>query len=134
MSEVHIFSRINTYYRKHGAIITAHRALVSMKRLLMGNRMVIFYCDLTMAEFDKNSSFGHFTVERRNSQDEISDEEMERLLSYWNRDIKLRQIRERFAKGAILWLAKSKSETTGLGGSIGGKTIRHYFFPLRRAH
>ncbi|OGP54351.1 MAG: hypothetical protein A2162_03535 [Deltaproteobacteria bacterium RBG_13_52_11b] len=98
----------------------------------MGNRMVIFCCSLTMAEFDKNNSFGHFTVERRNSQDEISDEEMERLLFYWNRDIKLRQIRERFAKGAVLWLAKSKSETTALGWSIVGKTIRPYFFPLRR--
>jgi len=71
-------------------------------------------------------------VERKGKFDEIAREDMDVLLSYWNRELKLKQMKDRFDRGAQLWLLKKGGKLAGFRWVLRGRTMEPYFFPLTR--
>jgi GNAT superfamily N-acetyltransferase len=129
---VSYFYRLGHYVKRHGVRDTFARAKVEFQRLYSTGRMVIYCYD-----FPTNSSPGSLgdlppglAVERKNSREEIAPDDLERILNFWNPQIASRDLAERFASGASLWLARCEGKVIGYGWTLTGHTMRSYFIPL----
>jgi GNAT superfamily N-acetyltransferase len=69
-------------------------------------------------------------VERLAALTELSAEDSQEITRFWNPKLANRNIRERFEKGASLWLVKSEDRLAGYGWALQGRTIEPHYFPL----
>jgi ribosomal protein S18 acetylase RimI-like enzyme len=122
--------RLARYYRLHGLLATWKKALLSARRMFVYRKMVIFHCNLSHLGDESPSLSQGLTVVRRKSQADLSQEETDSILNYWVKDLKQAQIKERFERGATLWMVKSESLTIGFGWSIIGTHMGPHFFPV----
>ena len=106
------------------------RVRVAVHRTLFAGRMVVFYCDLDERRLLPVNFHKTLRVERRNALTELSSERLEEISSFWNAKLAIRNTRERFEKGASLWLLESEDQLAGYGWTLRGQTITPYYFPL----
>ena len=92
--------RLTDYYRRHGFVATLRRAGVAVKRALFSSRTVLFYCDLAALASPPAELPSFLKVERKGSSAELSPEDREALTSFWSPKLALRNMKERFGKGA----------------------------------
>jgi ribosomal protein S18 acetylase RimI-like enzyme len=71
-------------------------------------------------------------VEQKRSSAELSPEDFEAITSFWNPRLARRNMKERFGKGASLWMIKSHGRLAGYGWTLQGHTIEPHYFPLGR--
>jgi GNAT superfamily N-acetyltransferase len=121
--------RITEYYARHGFGATVRRAQLSLKRALVANRMVVFYCDLsqTLPTAVTSSSL---QIDRVESKPELRPQDLEVLINLWNPKLAERNLKERFAKGASLWLIRHEGQLAGYCWTIRGRAIAPYYFPM----
>lgn len=123
-------TRVTEYFRRHGLGATLRRAALASKRAIFARRMVVFYCDLDDRKLPPVNRPGSIVVKRVNALTELSAEHLEALTGFWNPNQARKNIKERFAKGASLWLAESEGRLAGFGWTLQGGTIEPYYFPL----
>lgn len=123
-------SRLTGYCSRHGMVATIRRAGLAAKRALFSSRMVVFYCDLGKQATAPVSIPSLLGVERLRSNAELSRQDLQEMTSFWSPKQAQRNIEERFAKGASLWLIKSGEKLAGYGWTLQGRTIDPYYFPL----
>ena len=123
-------SRVSDYYSRHGFGATIRRAGLGVRRALFSNRMVVFYCDLATLPLRPVNIPNSMRVDRLRSGTELSQEDLQEITSFWNPKQARRNIEERFAKGASLWLIKSEDKVAGCGWTLQGRTIADYYFPM----
>jgi len=122
--------RLTEYYKRNGFGATVRRAALGARRALFANRMVVFYCDLSTLNPSPMKFPNSLKGERVNTRGELNAEDLQDMTSFWNPKQALRNIEERFAKGASLWLIKSGEKLGGYGWTLQGRTMEPYFFPL----
>jgi GNAT superfamily N-acetyltransferase len=130
MSVYDSMSRLADYYRRHGLGATIRRAGLAGKRTLFAGRMVVFYCDLDKQRPRPISIPRTFALQRVKALTEVSAENLREITGFWNPKLANRNIRERFEKGASLWLVESEDRLAGYGWTLEGGTIAPYYFPL----
>jgi GNAT superfamily N-acetyltransferase len=122
------------FVRRHGLRATLNRLGTSAKRVRTGNWHILFVCDLGQYQPSAQSSAAgdlkNARVERKNSESELSSEDLSRISSIWNPAIARRQLAERFAQGASLWLFKLDDHLAAFGWTIIGQTMERHFHPL----
>lgn len=123
-------NRFVEYKRRHGILSALKRASLSVMRVLTGNRMVLFYCDLGSWKASGLHDKHLLTVERNTGVQTVAARDLLQIVNIWNPKIMRRLISERFERGATLWLAKSGNDLAGYGWTLNGSTIEPYFFPL----
>jgi ribosomal protein S18 acetylase RimI-like enzyme len=123
-------SRLAAYYSRNGFEATIGRIALALKRALFARRMVVFYCDLGKQKTVPVKFPSSPRVERLKSYGELSQEDLYEMTSFWNPKQAHRNIRERFAKGASLWLIRSGENLAGYGWTLQGHTIGPHYFPL----
>jgi hypothetical protein len=130
MSLANSISRFTDYYKRHGFGATIRRIGLAAKRGLFANRMVVFYCDLADAASRPIVIPGSLSIERVRSEAELPPQDLQEITSFWNPEQARRNIRERFGKGASLWLIRSAERPAGYGWTLRGCTIAPYYFPM----
>jgi ribosomal protein S18 acetylase RimI-like enzyme len=130
MGVANSISRLTEYCRRHGLIATIRRATVAGRRALFARRMVVFYCDLDERKLPPVRIPKTLFIERVEVLSEMRAEHLREITSFWNSKLANRNIRERFEKGASLWLVKSDDRLAGYGWTLRGRTIAPYYFPL----
>lgn len=131
MSISNFILRFTDYYRRHGLAATIGRAMLAGKRALFAGRMVVLYCDLVDARrLPPGSVPGAMRVERLQALAELSAGRLQAMTGFWNPKLANRNIRERFEKGASLWLVECEEQLAGYGWTVQGRTIAPYYFPL----
>jgi ribosomal protein S18 acetylase RimI-like enzyme len=123
-------SRLTEYYKRHGFEATIRRAGLAARRAVFSSRMVVFYCDLAKLTTAPVNIPSSLRVERLRSYSELCRQDLQEMTSFWNPKQANRNIRERFGKGASLWLIKSGEKLAGYGWTLQGHTIEPYYFPL----
>jgi ribosomal protein S18 acetylase RimI-like enzyme len=123
-------SRLAAYYTRHGFGVTIRRCGLAIRRALFSNRMVVFYCDLTRQTMSPANIPSFLKVERLTSYAELGAQDLQEMTSFWNPKQAHRNIRERFEKGALLWLIKSTDSLAGYSWTIRGRAIAPYYFPM----
>lgn len=123
-------SRFIDYCKRNGLRATLRRLGLATKRALFASRMVVFYCDLakqTVAPVNMPSSI---KVQRLSNYAELSPQDLQELTSFWNPNQAHRDIVERFAQRASLWLIWSGDSLAGYSWTLRGRTIAPYYFPM----
>jgi hypothetical protein len=123
-------SRTKEYYRLHGMVAMLKRAGIQGKRALFNSRMVVFYCQLDERRLSPAIASRTMTVTRVRTLAELSATHFKIMTSFWNPKLANRNIRERFEKGAMLWLIECEQQLAGYGWTLQGSTIEPYYFPL----
>lgn len=123
-------SRLTDYYSRHGFKATVRRTGVAARRALFSNRILVFYCDLPLQTLRPVAIPSSMRVDRLTKEGELAAEDFREITSFWNPKQARRNVRERFAKGASLWLIKSDEKVAGYGWTIQGCTIAEYYFPM----
>jgi ribosomal protein S18 acetylase RimI-like enzyme len=91
--------------------------------------MVVFYCDLAKQTCEPNISSSS-KLERLQRYSELSAADLHELTAFWNPKQALRNIEERFEKGASLWLIRYGDRIVAYGWTLRGRTIEPNYFPL----
>lgn len=94
--------------------------------------MVLFYFD-----FDKTKAYipggqlpSHLIVERKQLQEEVNPEDLKKMVEFWNPKIARRDLEERFAAKATLWLIQSHGRIAGYGWTMVGRTLKPHYYPF----
>ena len=122
--------RFLAYYRRFGLIASLRRGVCWLRESVVNREAVLFYCDLRVGLGTLGELPGAYSVERKECRSEISEEDMDKMLNYWNRDLRERQIQDRFRRGATVWLVKKNGQLAGHGWTLTGATMEPHFFPL----
>lgn len=123
-------SRLTVFYRRHGLRATAQRAALALKRILLLNRTVLFYCELPGQASCPPEMPPSVKVERKKASGEIRSQDLQDMTNFWNPKLAHWNINERFGQGASLWLIKCEGKLAGFGWSLRGRTIEPHYFPL----
>lgn len=123
-------SRLADYYTRHGLGATIRRAKLAGQRALFADRMIVFYCDLDKLTLRPVNIPKAFAVKRAKALTELNAQNLQDITSFWNSKLANQRIRERFDKGASLWLIESEDGLAGFGWTLEGETIAPYYFPL----
>lgn len=123
-------ARFAEYYRRHGLLATLRRLGLAAKRALFSSRSVLFYCDLSILPTGPAKLPDFLKVERKRSKAEICPEDFRAITNFWNPNLARRNLKERFSKGASLWLIKSNGGLAGYGWTLQGCTVEPHYFPL----
>lgn len=121
---------VSEYYSRHGFVATIRRAGLGVKRALFANRMVVFYCDLPMQPTRPVNIPSSLRIDRLMSEKELGQQDLQEITSFWNPKQARKNIRERFAEGASLWVIKSEDKVAGYGWSLQGHTVAPHYIPL----
>lgn len=123
-------SRVADYYSRHGFGATIRRVGVAARHALFSNRMLVFYCDLPLQTARPVTIPSSMRVARLTKEAELAPQDFQEITSFWNPKLARRNVTERFAKGATLWLIKSEEKVAGYGWTIKGRAIAEYYFPM----
>ena len=125
-----LMDRFVAYYRRFGLFATVRRGAEWIRESVSNRDAVLFYCDLQAGLAIHGGPSGGFSVERKECPSDISTGDMERMLDHWNRDLKVRQIRDRFQRDATAWFVKKDGQLAGYGWTLTGATMEPHFFPV----
>ena len=106
------------------------RAGLGVRRSLFAGRMIVFYSDLSTPSGRPVNIPSSMRVDRLLSETELTQSDFQEITSFWNPKQARRNVKERFAKNASLWLIKSEDRVAGYGWTIQGRTIAEYYFPI----
>ncbi len=123
-------SRFADYHRRNGFRATVRRIGLAARRSLFSSRMVLMYCDLSALNSATPDSPSSIKVERKRNEAELNPQDLQQITSFWNPKLAQRNIKERFALGASLWLIKSEDQLAGYGWTLQGRTVEPHYFRL----
>lgn len=123
-------SRFSVYLRRNGFSATATRIGLSLRRSLFSGRMALFYCDLSTRTASPAELPCSLKIERYRSQSELSSADFGQITSFWNTKLARRNIHERFALGASIWVIRADGKLAGYGWTLQGRTVEPHYFPL----
>jgi len=92
--------------------------------------MVVFYCDLSKQPASPAKIPSSLKVKRLTSFAELVLHDLQEMTSFGDAQQTRRNIRERFEKGASLWLVRSGDMLACYSWTIRGRAITPYYFPL----
>jgi GNAT superfamily N-acetyltransferase len=130
MSISSLVLRVAEYRRRHGVPATLRRAGVALNRALFAADMVVFYCDLDRDKLRPVRIPTGFSIECDGSLLELSSSDFQQVTAFWNPGLASANIRERFERGALLWMVKAGDRVAAYGWTLRGRTIQPYYFPL----
>ena len=129
MSVASLVSRLTDYYGRHGLRATVRRAALAVRRTLSSNGIVLLYCDFGEETWPLVGRLGSLIVEEKRSGAELNSEDLLGMTSFWHSKLASRNINERFALGAVLWLIKSEGRLAGYGWTLRGCTMEPHLLP-----
>jgi GNAT superfamily N-acetyltransferase len=122
--------RLTLFAKRNGVPATLKRLAVGAKRVLTGESLVLFYCDLVCFHAGPPGVLTHGTIERKNSMAELALGTLDRLMiSGYPPEVR-RRLSERFGRGASLWLFHWEGQLAAYGWTLCGGTVEPHFFPL----
>ena len=117
--------RLISYYSQYGFLKTVKRIIRTLDRLFRHNESMLFFADIADLKNNTIELPIQFTVEKITKKEELASKDLERILTYSHSGIIDHKMNERFMKGAVLWIFKTKGNMAGFEWSIRGKnTIR----------
>lgn len=123
-------SRISRYYRTHGLWETAVHTFVYLRRYALPEKVIVYVAELAEIGNPEENGAQDLRIECIMSADALCEPDLQALLAQRDPELMRSQIRERFSKGAWLWLAKLDSEIAGMLWTLRQTPLKPYYFPL----
>jgi GNAT superfamily N-acetyltransferase len=117
-------------YKRKGFMSTLYRIIQFFYRILFKSKTVLFYTDFYELDNSILKLPQDIVIECKTKYYEALQSDMKKIINYWEDRKLMDETRERFEKGAILWVLKLKDEIAGFGWAIRGKMVSTYYLPL----
>jgi len=130
MKELKFFTRFAKYYKKHGLLKTFQKVCQDVQHLFFKSQMVLYYAELKELPDTGLSLPQNINIECRRTYDDAYLSDMQKLTDYRSEKLLTKKIKDRFEKGAVLWIIKQDGAIAGFIWSIRGKTVKPYYIPL----
>ena len=133
----HWLLKIWMYYKYEGFFYTFKHAVRKVTHAIFGNliyygeKYVLFYADLKSAGVRKTVLPEGVSIERYRCRKDISYQDWETFCSHFRESYLQSTMKERFDKGASLWIVKVGGLLAGYIWSTKGATVNPYFGLLR---
>ena len=121
-------TRLIQYYRTNGLVGSFKRIQERIWIDYFCRNEVLYSVDLQHAHIPVPEIPPQYTVVERISQDEITNTELETFLHYREEKWVKPHHKERFEKGATLWIVNSGGKPCGFVWSVKGRTIGSHYF------
>lgn len=122
------YIRLIRYYKKYGFLQSFRRMIEKMNQT---RDEIVYYYDLILFNEHNLQNSQNITIESKTDEKQIGKDELNCLIEHIGKEIILTQLKERFAKGAVLWIIKFNGNLSGYVWSIGkSSTLNPYYFPL----
>jgi ribosomal protein S18 acetylase RimI-like enzyme len=130
MNKRFVLTRLIRYYRRNGVTSTTWKVLKKIRKSLFTKPEILYFVDLVTRQRKGNTIPDNFTIQCFRGEEEISSEDLNTLFEHLGEKIVRCDVKDRFGKGALLWLVKVDSTLAGYIWSISGRTIQPHYFPL----
>lgn len=133
MSLKFYYIRFIRYYKRHGLLQTIERIIEKSLQALFKNDYIVFYYDLLLFDEHEAQKPPNITIESITKENKIEKEDLNGLIEHIGEEITLIELKERFAKLAVLWMIKVDGKLAGYVWSIGKSTYKcpgPHYFPL----
>jgi hypothetical protein len=124
------YIRFIRYFSKNGLKQVIKRMIEKSYQNIFKKNDFVFYQELTQLTEHDVQHQQNITIESKTNEKEIGKVDLGRLIQHIGEEIILTQLKERFAKAAVLWLIKVDDNLAGYVWSIGRSTLGPYYFPL----
>ena len=124
------WTRAKRFYSRH--TFPAFLRAVARKSVhtLFPKADVVYCADLSSIDWAGYGQIEAYEVVARGRLDEIKLEEKNDLFENIDESLLLPQLKERFGKGAVLWLIKRGNRTAGKVWTLTGATVEPYYYFL----
>jgi hypothetical protein len=127
MKKLFLLNRLTRLYKTYGFGELIKRVLIRIWHSIYTKPDVIYFADLPLLSSEVRLKEMCRVVERR-SCDSMEHCELDSLCNYIGRSIAMYQLKERFSKGASIWLLKKGDECLGMVWTIMGDTIEPFYY------
>lgn len=124
------FRRFVRYYKSKGLTRTICRSVQKLRESVFRSPQVLFYADLTKMIGEGFILPANFTIECYESEEGIPKQDHSVILDRVCEKVMRYHMKERFSKGASLWLVKVHGTLAGYIWTIKGTTVEPHFYPL----
>ena len=87
---------------------------------MSSNRVVLFYFDLADDVPVPAATPSSVGIEKKEHETEICPPDLQEFVGFWNPKIARQQMKDRFRRGAWLWLLKADGQLAGYGWTLRG--------------
>lgn len=130
MHKRNLLTRFRNYYQKRGFLRTLRRIYEHPYRAIFKSKRLLIYAELNEVNDSVLTLPPNIIIECRSTYNEAVQPDMQRIINYWDKEMEMDKARERFEKGAILWIVKLNEDIAGFVWSIKGKLISPWYLPL----
>jgi len=127
MKQHFLLERMVRFFKTHGFGGGIKRVFIKIWHCICAKPDVIYFADLPLLSPKVQLAEMCQVVERR-SYDSMENCELDALCNYMGRSITMYQLKERFSKGAIIWLLKKGDDCLGMVWTITGNTIEPFYY------
>jgi len=130
MSKHGFLTRFMKYYKKRGFLSTFRRIYEQPKRSIFKGQMLLLYAELSEVDDSVLNLPNNIFIEIKRNYDEAVQTDMQTMINYWRKVVMMDKIKERFEKGAILWIIRMNGHVAGYQWSIRGSMAAAYPLPV----
>lgn len=98
--------------------------------MIFRNQRILIYAELSMVGDSVLNLPGGILIISKNTYDQAVQPDMKRISDYWNKEGMTERAKERFAKGAILWVLLLHGEIAAFVWSMTGKAFSPWYLPV----
>jgi GNAT superfamily N-acetyltransferase len=124
--------RIRRFYGKYGFSKSIGKFFTTLRDLVIDKPDFIYFADLPLLKSPQTQLREACYVVERRDEGSLLSSELEALNGYIGSRLISFRLKERFSKGASLWLLKTKDECIGMVWTIVGATIEPYYYFIGR--
>ncbi len=130
MQMPYFVKRLMNYYHKRGIWKTLLRFLEEPYQIIFKSNVALIYAELNEVNDSVLTLPPGIIIECKKTYSEANQPNMQKVIDYWINDDMMDKVKERFSKGAVLWILKLNGDIAGFTWSISGKTISPWYLPL----
>jgi len=130
MQKRNLLTRIRIHYQKRGFLRTFRKMCEHPFQVIFKSKRLLIYAELNEVNDSVLTLPTNIIIECRTTYNEAVHPDMQRIIDYWDREMMMDKARERFEKGAILWIVKLNDDIAGFVWTIRGKSISPWYLPL----
>jgi GNAT superfamily N-acetyltransferase len=123
-------ARFMNYYQKRGFLRTISRIYEQPNRIIFKGQMLLFYAEMNEVNDSALTLPPNIIIVCKSTYNEAVQPDMQMIINYWKKENLMDNARERFGKGAILWIVKLNKDIAGFVWSIRGKMVSPWYLPL----
>lgn len=124
-----LVARMKSYQTQYGFWQMVLHAFTKPWDVLFNREFILYYSDLCDIRHAPEGG-PSLRVDRYSEKEALEQDEYAELIKNHPRQIVDMQFRERFEKGASIWLLKENGQVAGFVWTIKGRTVRKHFFPI----